>query len=167
MKENAVEGLKKHLLANGRDKSYNELAQQFGVTDKGGVISGERVRGIWRRLKISREPGSEKELPKVVNENGKQFIDYASTEITTLEDLVNAVGVNLDFWDVKGFRASTWQDFNGDTKYAVRATFDQSKAARDLAREEFIEATKRHAPKYKSVKYPKAGNKTRVAYEVT
>ena len=166
MKNNAAARLKKHLLENGRDKSYNELAQQFGITDKGGVISGERVRGIWRRLKVSREPGSEKNLPKVVNENGKEFIDYSGTEITTLEDLVDAVGVNLDFWDVKGFRASTWQDFNGDTKYAVRATFDQSKGARDKVREEFIEASKKHAPKYKAVKYPKAGNKTRVAYEV-
>ena len=44
-----VKSLKKHLLEIGRDKNYNELAQQYGITDKQGVISGERVRGIFRR----------------------------------------------------------------------------------------------------------------------
>ena len=85
-----VKNLKKHLLENGRDKSYNELAQQYGITDKNGVISGERVRGIWRRLKVSRDPSLGKELPTVVNENGKQFIDYKGVEITSLEDLVES-----------------------------------------------------------------------------
>jgi len=162
-----VKSLKKHLLEIGRDKNYNELAQQYGITDKQGVISGERVRGIWRRLKVSRDPLSSKDLPKVINENGKEFIDYSGVEITTLEDLVDAVGVNLDFWDVKSFRASTWQDFNGDTKYAVRAQFNQSREARDKAREEFIAAAQKHAPNYKAVKYPKAKSKLEtVAYEV-
>lgn len=153
-----IKKLKKHLLENGRDKSYNELAEQYQIKDKAGHISGERVRGIWRRLKVSRDPSSEKSLPKIINEDGKQFIDYSGKEITTLEDLVDAIGVNLDFWDVKGFRASTWQDFNGDTKYAVRATFDQSKGARDKVREEFIEEAIKHAPKYKPVKYLKPKN---------
>ena len=43
MKNNEVVRLKKHLLENGRDKSYNELAQQFGITDKGGE-SGEDLK---------------------------------------------------------------------------------------------------------------------------
>jgi hypothetical protein len=162
-----IKKLKKYLLENGRNKSYNELAQDFDVKDKNGHISGERVRGIWRRLKVSRDPSTEKQIPKVVDENGKTFIDYSGSEITSLEDLVDTVGVNLDFWDVKSFRASTWQDFNGETKYAVRATFDQSKGARDTVRDEFIEAAKKHAPKYKAVKYSKAKKgKEPVAYEV-
>lgn len=162
-----IKKLKKYLLENGRNKSYNELAQDFDVKDKTGHISGERVRGIWRRLKVSRDPSTEKQMPKVVDENGKTFIDYSGSEITSLEDLVDTIGVNLDFWDVKSFRASTWQDFNGETKYAVRAAFDQSKGARDTVREEFIEAAKKHAPKYKTVKYSKAAKgEEPVAYEV-
>jgi hypothetical protein len=161
-----VKKLREHLLTKGRDKSYNELAELYQIKDKAGHISGERVRGVWRRLKVSRDPQSDKNLPKVVNENGKKFIDYSGSEITTLEDLVDTVGVNLDFWDVKSFRASTWQDFNGDTKYAVRATFDQSKEARNKVREEFIEDAIKYAPKYKPVKYPKAKSKEKVAYEV-
>ena len=161
-----VKKLREHLLTKGRDKSYNELAELYQIKDKAGHISGERVRGMWRRLKVSRDPQSDKNLPKVVNEDGKKFIDYSGSEITTLEDLVDTVGVNLDFWDVKSFRASTWQDFNGDTKYAVRASFDQSKGARDKVREEFIRDVIKHAPKYKPVKYPKAKSKEKVAYEV-
>jgi hypothetical protein len=164
MKSN-IEKLKLHLLSVGRDKSYNELAQEYQIIDRTGHISGEKVRGIWRRLKISKDPSSEKSVAKLINEDGKEYLDYSGTEITNLEDLVNAAGVNLDFWDVKSFRVSSWQDFKDETKYAVRATFDQNGEARQRIREEFIEAAVKHAPKYKTVKYSKSKGE-KVAYEI-
>ena len=60
--KNNIEQLKLHLLNVGRDKSYNELAQEYQIVDRTGHISGEKVRGIWRRLKISKDPSSEKPL---------------------------------------------------------------------------------------------------------
>ena len=109
--KNNIEKLKLHLLNEGRNKTYNELAQEYEIRDRNGHISGEKVRGIWRRLKVSRDPSSENSVAKLVNENGKEYLDYSGTEITNLEDLINTAGVNLDFWDVKSFRVSSWQDF--------------------------------------------------------
>ena len=159
-----MESIKEYLLKNGRDKSYNELAAQFNIKDKSGNLSGERVRGIWRRLKVNRV--SEEPETKVIEENGKKHIEYSSKEITSLEDLINTAGINIDFWDVTSFRVSTWQDFKDQTKYAVRATFDQSSEVRNNIREEFIESAKKHAPKYKAVKYPDLKNKEAIAYEI-
>ena len=164
MKNVEIQALKEYLLKNGRDISYNELAAKFNIKDKSGNLSGEKVRGIWRRLKIDRVP--DESQTKIIEENGKKYIEHSSREITCLEDLVDAAGVNIDFWDVKSFRVSTWQDFKDETKYAVRATFDQSSHVRDKIREEFIESAKKHAPKYKAVTYSSSKDKEAIAYEI-
>ena len=164
MKNVEMQALKEYLLKNGRDKSYNELATEFNIKDNSNNLSGEKVRGIWRRLKIDRVPDNTK--IKIIEENGNTYIEHSSKEITSLEDLVDAAGVNIDFWDVKSFRVSTWQDFKDETKYAVRATFDQSSQVRGKIREEFIESAKKHAPKYKAVTYPSPKDKEAIAYEI-
>tara|TARA_B110000285_G_C15135957_1_gene626926 strand:+ start:473 stop:1744 length:1272 start_codon:yes stop_codon:yes gene_type:complete len=164
MKNVEMQALKEYLLKNGRDKSYNELATDFNIKDKSGNLSGEKVRGVWRRLKIDRVPDDTK--IKIIEENGNTYIEHSSKEITSLEDLVDAAGVNIDFWDVKSFRVSTWQDFKDETKYAVRATFDQSSQVRSKIREEFIESAKKHAPKYKAVTYSSPKDKESIAYEI-
>ena len=151
---NNIDKLKKHLTEKGRDKSYNELAIEYDIRDKHGIISGEKVRGIWRRLKTSRIPSQS--VPKIVKEDNKTYLDYSGASITSLEDLIDAAGINMYFWDVENFRVSTWQDFKDETKYAVKAVFDRSKEARDGIREEFIKAAKQHAPSYRPIKYPKA-----------
>jgi hypothetical protein len=164
MKNIKIQALKEYLLKNGRDISYNELAYKFNIKDKSGNLSGEKVRGIWRRLKIDRVP--DESQTKIIEENGKKHIEYSSKEITSLEDLINTAGINIDFWDVTSFRVSTWQDFKDETKYAVRATFDQSSEVRNNIREEFIESAKKHAPKYKAVNYPSSKEKEAIAYEI-
>ena len=91
-----IKKLKKYLLENGRNKSYNELAQDFDVKDKTGHISGERVRGIWRRLKVSRDPSTEKQMPKVVDENGKN-IKTESSGTGPVDAVCKAIDTVLSF----------------------------------------------------------------------
>ena len=68
MKNVEIQALKEYLLKNGRDISYNELADKFNIKDKSGNLSGEKVRGIWRRLKIDRVP--DESQTKIIEENG-------------------------------------------------------------------------------------------------
>jgi len=153
-----VEGLKSYLLENGRDKTYSELALMFNIRGKDGLHSPEKARGYWRRLKTKRiENPMDTESPlKVTNDNGKKTLDYSGENISSLEDLIQASGINLDLWDVSTYKVSSWQDFKDDTKYAVKATFNQTKEIREAARQEFIKACQQHSPVYTAKKYLKA-----------
>jgi hypothetical protein len=166
MVDNNVTALKQHLTLNGRDRSYNELAIQFSIINKHGNVCPEKVRRVWRKLKISRSSlNSNKKV--TVNEKGQGTIDYSGASITSLEDLIDVTGVDLDHWDVTNFRISSWQDFKDDTKYAVKANFTQSSIVRNKIREEFIEEAKKHAPEYRPVKYPVLSkDKEEVVYEL-
>jgi|15BtaG_2_1085339.scaffolds.fasta_scaffold00010_43 hypothetical protein len=160
-----IRSLKDYLIKNGKDLSYKDLANQFGIVDINGQTCPEKVRRIWRKLKVARIPST---LPKVTkDENGNSVIDYSAASITSIEDLIDVAGINIDYWDVKSFRVSSWQDFKDDTKYAVRAVFDQSAEVRQKIREEFIEEALKHSPEYKPVKYPKQSKDTEpVVYEL-
>ena len=167
--ENNVKGLRDYLLQNGRDKSYSELAVMFNIIGKDGYHSSEKVRGVWRRLKAKRveNPMDTDKPVKVTDDNGKRTLDYSGETITSLEDLVQTSGVNLDLWDVSTYKVSSWQDFKDDTKYAVKATFTQGKEIRDAIRNDFIEACKKHSPIYPTKKYPKAPkDKEKVMYTI-
>lgn len=149
MVNNEKASLITHLLQYGKDKSWDELAKQFGI------VSGESARQTWKRYKQSKggipstqptgEPTTRVEsFSENVEEKTAEVTCKTYTEIKSLDDLIKTANIDTERWVVSKYIQNYWGNTN-DPHWQVKVWLT-AKPEEHKFKEDFIEFLKTYKP---------------------
>jgi len=165
MVKNDKGALLAHLILHGKDKSWDELATQFGIT------SGEVARQFWKKhrhakgdipqhlkdypiLKTPLQQTTEEITARVesfsenVEDNTAEITCKTYTEIKSLDDLIKKTKIDTEKWVVTKYVQNYWGNKN-DPHWQVKAWLS-AKPKESKFKDEFLTFLKSYKPSPRS-----------------
>lgn len=142
--------LKEYLLNNGKDKTYRELSQLFGVTVN---VAEHTYRDLKRNKKIQKIENKvvqnnyisslEDTIVSIIEDISKGTAEKSTTtneEIKSLEDLIRICKIDTSLWNIDKYICNKWGE-----NFQVKA-FLSKKTPKENTTQEFIKFLESYQP---------------------